>query len=171
MDAAELAQIRVKPVYRRRPEFVYFVWDGSAIKIGISNDPKRRVAYMQVGHPSRLQLLKMTRGTKDTEDELKHQFRHLNISGEWFRPAPELLDFIEAIPKYEAPSSPNFELWFMRRSEVGWPNKEAELAAFMVLNYQRFCRQFTPFPALLSNLNGWVNRLAVAMAADRGSVS
>ncbi len=76
---------------------IYFVQEGSKgpIKIGVSAEVACRFSSIQVGNPRRLRLL----GTapcygKQLEIEIHRKFSHLRIRGEWFRPAPELLDFI-----------------------------------------------------------------------------
>jgi hypothetical protein len=154
---------------RGRPQFVYFATDGEAIKIGCSTEPRRRLSEMQVGHPRRLTMLKICKGDKATEARLHTEFRDLNIAGEWFRIEPRLLDAIEAIPNYERPaSSPPLENWIKRQSEIGWPNKEAEEAAFMVLSYWEFSMRLAPPVTVRVKFKEWLDRLEAAMSRHKG---
>ena len=54
-----------------------------------------RFTALQVGSPDLLILLKITEG--DREKEFHKRFAHLRQHGEWFTPAPELLEFIKEL--------------------------------------------------------------------------
>lgn len=75
---------------------VYFIrrhTDG-AIKIGTSVHTKRRLADLRVG-AGPLTLLGTIPGGRDREWQVQRRFNHLRKrSGEWFRPGPDLLEFI-----------------------------------------------------------------------------
>jgi hypothetical protein len=78
--------------------YVYFIQsvNGGPIKIGKSDDVKRRILDMQTANPFRLRLLLVLSDDKATEKEMHDAFIDLRIDGgEWFRPETELLDFIE----------------------------------------------------------------------------
>lgn len=77
-------------------EFVYFVSDGSAIKIGKAKDPKSRVTGMNTGASSKLEILGVVPGGYEKERKLHETFSRHRLRGEWFSPAPELLDYISA---------------------------------------------------------------------------
>lgn len=91
------------------PYFVYFVQerDGyeGAIKIGrvtssyglkkVSYHVRQRKSSMQSCCPHRLEILGWT--PKVEEKATHRRFAHLRIRGEWFRPAAELLVFIEEV--------------------------------------------------------------------------
>jgi hypothetical protein len=83
---------------------VYFIrrsGDG-AIKIGYSGDVGRRISALQTGCPDALTLAGlMVGGTKADEWNLHQQFRAAAISGEWFRPTPELIGYVEHHPAPE----------------------------------------------------------------------
>lgn len=84
----------------RRPEhgYVYFVQvegDGP-IKIGVSTGlPDNRVYSLQCACPYELRLVATFFGGRAAEAGLHRRFKHLRLRGEWFRPAPELLEWIE----------------------------------------------------------------------------
>lgn len=90
--AAELRLVRER-------RFIYFVQVGEKgpIKIGITKDIKSRFSSLQVGHPEPLRLLTSLEGPKALERELHNQFHTHRLSGEWFKPAPELLAHIAAL--------------------------------------------------------------------------
>jgi hypothetical protein len=50
---------------------------------------------MQIGSPDRLTLLGVMPCYDQSETILHQDFRAFNIHGEWFKPSPELLDYIK----------------------------------------------------------------------------
>lgn len=78
---------------------VYFVQAGSPdrpVKIGFTQRPLYRLRALKTALPDRVVVLLTTLGTKDSEADLHLRFEHLRLRGEWFRPDPELLDYIQA---------------------------------------------------------------------------
>lgn len=67
-----------------------------SIKIGYTGDTdaRPRLQDVQVGCPARLVLLGTIPGTRETETDLHRRFAFAHIHGDWFRPMPELLQFI-----------------------------------------------------------------------------
>lgn len=64
--------------------FIRAVYSG-AIKIGLSNDPRRRLEAMQTGSPEPLELLGMLPGDAAEERWLHDRFKEYRIHGEWFK--------------------------------------------------------------------------------------
>lgn len=66
------------------------------IKIGQSDDPRGRMAQMQIGCPYELKLLWVhtKNGDPYTEIEIHRMFEHERIRGEWFHPSPSIQDFM-----------------------------------------------------------------------------
>jgi hypothetical protein len=81
-----------------KPSMVYFVQaESGPIKIGVSVKTLDRLSALQGGSHERLRLMAyIDGGTRELETALHRRFRAHRISGEWFSPAPELLDFIRA---------------------------------------------------------------------------
>lgn len=74
---------------------VYFIKAGEFIKIGFTTiNARRRMATFQVGHPHDLVLLGVLDGTTERENEIHARFAPFHVRGEWFRAAPELIEFI-----------------------------------------------------------------------------
>lgn len=75
---------------------VYFVQQGEdgPIKIGFSDDVEHRLATLQTGSPYPLRLLLVIPGSQSKEASFHSKFADARLSGEWFRPVPELLSFI-----------------------------------------------------------------------------
>jgi hypothetical protein len=75
---------------------VYFVQalDGGPIKIGTSVRISFRLKQLQKESGKRLWVLGVVDGDKDVEKELHGRFAHLRIAGEWFKPGPDLHEFI-----------------------------------------------------------------------------
>lgn len=70
---------------------------GGPVKIGRAGDPEQRLVAMQRDSPVPLELLATIRGRPILELQLHYRFREAALHSEWFRPVPELLEFIEAI--------------------------------------------------------------------------
>jgi hypothetical protein len=60
---------------------IYFVTDGTAIKIGMSTVIKDRIASLQTSHHASLRLLGTVRANPDDEKQLHKLFEHLWIRG------------------------------------------------------------------------------------------
>jgi DNA-binding Xre family transcriptional regulator len=76
---------------------VYFVQQGDngPIKIGVTNNVNKRLTALQGGSPVPLKLLVTFDGDQAFEAFLHRKFAHLRVHNEWFKPARELLDFIQ----------------------------------------------------------------------------
>lgn len=94
----QLTQPRSPDVHVRRLSdawgYTYFVRRGDAIKIGHSAIPKQRINTLQVAFPEPLEVLAVIPNTIITEYAAHQKFAHLRMSGEWFRAAPDLIEFI-----------------------------------------------------------------------------
>lgn len=77
---------------------IYFVqnMDTGRVKIGLSDDPVRRLGALQTANGSELRLLRTMPGDEQVEAELHARFQHLRQRGEWFAPDDELLEFVGA---------------------------------------------------------------------------
>lgn len=89
---------------RRRGErsdrwsYLYFIGDGQAIKIGRAVNIERRLRSLRTAQHRDLAVLAAVPVHVSTEAAVHRRFSHLRIKGlEWFRPEPELLDFIERV--------------------------------------------------------------------------
>jgi hypothetical protein len=79
--------------------WVYFVQARSGhIKIGIAVNPRKRMCHLQSHHPEPLRLLACIPGGRDMERALHKEFAAHRVTGEWFKPAPELVERIRAMP-------------------------------------------------------------------------
>jgi T5orf172 domain len=74
---------------------VYFVEFHGFIKIGFTTDLKQRMEQLAGFLPSPPILLLDVKGSFDLETDMHRKFAHLRTNGEWFRKAPELMDYIE----------------------------------------------------------------------------
>lgn len=78
---------------------VYFIQDESGpIKIGhTAGNPHSRLSAFRTGNPRDMKLLVAIPGGAAEEAALHERFAALRVSGEWFRPDPRLIGFIEAL--------------------------------------------------------------------------
>lgn len=92
----ELIVVPLDPRARSR-EYgtIYFISDGEFIKIGFAEDWHSRLKDLQVANARRLTPLLVLEGGGRMEKHLHWLFRAYRVAGEWFRPAPELLAYIE----------------------------------------------------------------------------
>ncbi len=90
---------KVRIPRRDRPSFVYFIQceSTSLIKVGFASDPWQRLSSLQVGSPTRLELLAWQEGTRQDETKLHEQFAGYRVRGEWFKPGPEVMAHIAKI--------------------------------------------------------------------------
>ncbi len=82
--------------YRCAQRYIYFARarDGW-IKIGTTNDLRRRLAELRNYTPGGVQLLLTLDGNYHTEAAIHSRFPQYRKNGEWFEPSKPLLEFIE----------------------------------------------------------------------------
>ena len=83
---------------RKTGSVIYFIQELSSdklIKIGYTDRIETRFPTLYAGTPHGVILLGVVPGTLETERELHKQFEECRYHCEWFRPVPELLEFIE----------------------------------------------------------------------------
>lgn len=93
--------VQLEQVIPSRQEYVYFVQAATLglIKIGSAWSPMDRLYTLQTGSPDTLRLLAVIRcsgAARGDEKAIHQKFAEYRSHGEWFRPAPELLAYIEA---------------------------------------------------------------------------
>lgn len=93
---------------------IYFIQqhnESLAVKIGYtaSDEPEGRLRSLQTGNPSELTVLGTMPGTAADERELHRRFANFRLVGEWFRPVPQLLLFInQATSKKPLPEATKY---------------------------------------------------------------
>lgn len=79
--------------------FIYAIENAEgAVKIGLANDPLRRLYEIRVASVSACELISYIEGGRDLEVRLHHQFSPWRIRGEWFRKEGAVLEFVERLP-------------------------------------------------------------------------
>ena len=97
--------------------YTYFVRRGDLIKIGHSAVPKDRMTALQCNFPEPLEVLAIVSNTFIDEPTAHKKFDHLRVRGEWFRAAPDLLEFITQV-KAEADRAPTRPYPTMKATEL-----------------------------------------------------
>ncbi len=83
--------------------FIYFITDGTAIKIGYaSRSIAERISILQCGNPRPITPLAHISGDVYLERSIHRHFKRLKIRNEWFKDTPLLRQFMKAAPAYEA---------------------------------------------------------------------
>lgn len=82
---------------RSKKSKIYFVLckEAQSVKIGVTNDVKKRFDSLQTANPFKLELLKFVEGNRNQEQEIHQKFEHLRVNGEWFSYSEELSNFID----------------------------------------------------------------------------
>lgn len=98
-DARQTAQgweAEMDALEKEEQSWVYFIGDSSAgtIKIGYSKNLAQRLSQLQTATTNELQLLGSLVGGSRLERRLHEQFSSLRVRGEWFRPGPELIQYL-----------------------------------------------------------------------------
>ena len=83
--------------------YVYFIRAGyfGPIKIGFTNNIKKRMIHIQTNCPDKIFLMGMIKTNDATEAEYHQMFNDYKMQGEWFAPVPKLMDFIEGVLEHE----------------------------------------------------------------------
>jgi hypothetical protein len=81
-------KFRALPIKRTPPCFLYMIQDtaSKACKIGVSNDPEKRLAALQTSFPYPLALLWAVPGGFSRERRLHSLLKDFHLRGEWFDP-------------------------------------------------------------------------------------
>lgn len=82
------------------PNQIYFMraeFGDRPIKIGVANDPMARAKKIHAMCPFPISLVATVPGNIYDEKLIQRHFRAHRIRGEWFNPAPEILDFISTV--------------------------------------------------------------------------
>lgn len=78
---------------------IYFIKQGSYVKIGYSTLFKKRLTQLQTASPVKLEVLALIKGEKTDEKNYHDTFKHINSNGEWFYYNDEIISFIDSLDK------------------------------------------------------------------------
>ena len=78
---------------------IYFIQEegNGLVKIGYSKNPEKRKNSLQTSCPKKLHIIKIIDGDYKRENCIHHRCSRFNVRGEWYRPHPDLLDYIEKL--------------------------------------------------------------------------
>jgi hypothetical protein len=80
--------------------WVYFISDGVGhVKIGYSVDVQTRLREIQAHNAFPLTVLAVLKGGSEVERALHERFAEHRVRGEWFRLAPEIIEYLRGLPK------------------------------------------------------------------------
>jgi hypothetical protein len=111
----------------RKAKAVYFIQRGEdgPIKIGeTKSDPADRLKALQIGSAERLRLLGHVRSK---ETEVHARFSQHRISGEWFRPHQDILDFVRTSAIKPPPLAPRIVKTQTKRERMVGTRVSADL--------------------------------------------
>lgn len=91
---------------------IYFIRGQSTghIKIGrTSHSIENRLAQLQAHSPDKLEVIAVIEASSKLESRLHDHFQSAHLHGEWFKPTPELLSWIDyAVRTYPAPKKTSY---------------------------------------------------------------
>jgi len=91
--------------------YIYAIAIGSAVKIGWSADPAKRLSKLQSDNPERCELLGVMAGSQDEERQVHRLLSQWKLSGEWFRryvePVDAFISSLAPLPKCQYTPSPD----------------------------------------------------------------
>jgi hypothetical protein len=102
-DFAKLSLREMAPIYRQlmrenrhRLTWIYTIQQGDdgPVKIGKAKKPSERIATLQQANPATLNGIAAWRDFPEEEKRLHREFAKYRIRGEWFEPAPELIEYV-----------------------------------------------------------------------------
>lgn len=93
--APKSLQARLLNATKSEEGWVYFMACVGLIKIGYATSVKHRLQNIQTSSPGRVTLVGVMAGDIEHEAELHERFSWSRSHGEWFRPTPDLLVFIQ----------------------------------------------------------------------------
>jgi hypothetical protein len=73
---------------------IYFIEAAGAVKIGRSNNPKRRLQMIATGSPVACSIIGVMSGDASEERDLHDRFSKYRVRREWFELSPEVKSFI-----------------------------------------------------------------------------
>lgn len=88
-------------------DYVYFIGNSEAVKIGYTNNLHTRLHSIRTGNPQSIELLAHFESSNvvDDEKQLHHEFRDFRMNGEWFKCNVKLDFVIKFLKSYD--SNPN----------------------------------------------------------------
>jgi hypothetical protein len=96
LTLAEAARIMREALRRHSFLWMYAIQAGEdgPIKLGVTRKPSDRLATLQVGNAAELRGLAAWRILPLEEKQIHDEYAYARIRGEWFRPVPELVEFV-----------------------------------------------------------------------------
>ena len=91
-------------------KYVYLISDNNyTYKIGISNNPEKRVKTLQTGNDNKLKIVHkiLCENFNDVESALHNKYQFLRINGEWFELSD---DDVINFPEYCIKMDENFKI-------------------------------------------------------------
>ena len=82
---------------------IYFIQEGDngPIKIGKAVSVERRLKTLQISHHKELNILQVIPGGAERENKIQKDLMKFKITGEWFKPAPEVFEYMRSVRNIE----------------------------------------------------------------------
>jgi len=82
-------------LYKKSPQFLYFIRSNNHVKIGISSNVSERIEELQRGNPIKLEILGVIKNSSfKKEEEIHNKFINLRTVGEWFKYENSIAEYI-----------------------------------------------------------------------------
>lgn len=112
--------------YAKRRGFIYFVQmlnEDGFIKIGFSNNVKKRIGSLQVGMPYELEVVVILDAYSEIEGIVHDFFIERWIRGEWFAPCRDMDNYINILRNDPAARDMYNAIYIVDRKLMDWRDK------------------------------------------------
>lgn len=76
---------------------IYFIRSGKFVKVGLSEQPWKRLSDLQTAHHNHLEMLAIMPGDRSAEQRLHRRFAEYRHNREWFRDSEPLQEYIRQV--------------------------------------------------------------------------
>jgi endogenous inhibitor of DNA gyrase (YacG/DUF329 family) len=97
IGVAQSFLIELQDILKNRlSTYIYLIQaeDNELIKIGFSNNVKRRMKILSNSSPAKLKVLRVIKADSQYESFLHNMFREYRLHGEWFQPHSNIVKFV-----------------------------------------------------------------------------
>lgn len=89
----------VRALRKSQPNLCAFIYaiqagDVGPVKIGVTDSPADRIKTLQQGNHEELRGIAAWWDLKEVEKAIHREFAYARIRGEWFRPVPDLMEYV-----------------------------------------------------------------------------
>jgi len=93
-EQLEVAKAKRRLTNKGRKEYVYFAFRHDRLKIGHTIQPRQRIRTLETQMGAEFNKVIFVEGKRSKEALLHRKFAEHRLIGEWFKPHPDILDYV-----------------------------------------------------------------------------